>query len=466
MKADLFLIPGTTPGFTVGQSVYNNTDLKGWTYSVELRGFGTLKPGVDIIFLSAGGFQFINGYTIQSNVDCVIHYYQYSINSSNSNYTNGIDIANVLSELENRIGWRQPKKTGSPVLNTYNKTSKSGRYFDAFHALVTVNNLKAVQENDTISDADFNEYLSNLQDDAIMRTLSEVFRASTLIEQKLLYTRWGTMDLPIINSGMFVGYMINISNDFGVTTQINNCTLYFNGAKDFNLYIFQDGILAPLRTIPVHVDPYVRNEILLDNLYLTYKTGRRYFLGYFQDDLGDVEAIQEQVDNWATTYCFEARPFAAPRTGTAFDFNHNYKQYTALPRGINLEVITFRDHTQQIIRKAPLFDEAIGLTVAVMVLEQTNMSTRSNVTERQTKMVSGNLYQEINQAYPTDAVPVTAGVKSRLISEYKMLRESFFPKVKSNSTSRNKRLNGIDTYESDWIKNNVDFVTNPPFMQT
>jgi hypothetical protein len=467
MREDLFLIPGVTPGFTIGQTSYSNSALKYWSYSVELRGVGTLQPGTDINFLTDGGFEFVNGgYVIEQNIDCVLHFYKYSPIASTSNYTNGIDINSVLPELENRIGWRQPKKAGSPVLNSYNKTSKSGRFFDSFHTLVNANNIKYVQEDDQISDADLNQYLSDLQDDAIMRTLSEVFRESSLIEQKLLYTRFGTMDLPIVNSGLFVGYMINIANDFGITTQINNCTLYFDGAKDFNLYLFQDGVLAPLKTIPVHVDPYVRNEVPLNNLYLNYKTGRRYFIGYFQDDLGPVHAIQEQVDTWATMLCFEARPFAAPRVGQAFDFNHNYKQYTALPRGINLEVITFRDHTQQILRKANLFDEAVGLSVTVMVLELINMAIRSNVKERQLKMVSGSLYQEINQAYATDAIPVTPGIKSRMFSEFKKLRESFYPQIKSDSMARNRTMKGLDGYESNWIKNNIDFVNNPPMMQT
>ena len=463
MRDDLFLIVGETPGLNAGQTIYNSTDLIGWKYSIELRGIGTLQPTIDYNILSTGGFQLLKS-VFETGETIIIHYINYISPASTSNYTNGIDLSIVLPELENRIGWRQPTKANSPVLNSYNLFSKSGRVFDAFHSLVSINSLKSVQEDDKISDADFNTFLKNLQDDAILRTISEVFRNSPLIEQKLLYTRYGTMDLPIINSGLFCGYMLNIANDFGITTQINNCTLYFNGTKDFNLYIFQDGVLAPLRTIPVHVDPYVRNEVRLDNLYLTFKTGRRYFIGYFQDDLGSVQAIQEQVDTWAKTYCFEAIPFAAPKIQSAFDFNHNYKQYTVLPRGLNLEVISFRDHTQQILRKAPLFDEAIGLTVTVMVLEQMNMSIRSNVNERQVKMVSGNLYQEINQAYATDTVPITPGLKSRLNAEYKMLKESFFPKIKADSSNRQNCFNGLDTYESNWIKNNIEFASNPPMM--
>ena len=465
MRSDLFLTAGSSTGFIVGSNTYNDASLKGWSFDIERRGYGTLEPTVDYIILSNGGFQLLSG-TFQVNEIDILHFSDFIAPASTSNYTNGIDISVVLPELRNRIGWRQPTKAASPVLNSYNLLTKSGRYFDGFHSLVTINNIKAVQEDDKISDSDFNQFLSNLQDDSILRTISEVFRSPVIIEQKLLYTRWGTNDLPIVNSGMFCGFMINIANTFGVTTQINNCTLYFNGSCDFNLYVFQDGVKNPLRTIPVHVDAYVRNEIRIDNLYLNYKTGRRYFLGYFQDDLGGVQAIQEQVDQWATMLMFEARPFAAPRIGSQYDFNHDYKQYTALPRGLNLEIITFYDHTQQILRKANLFDEAIGLSVAAMVLELINMSVRSNTGERKEKMVSGNLFQELNQAFATDTIPVSPGIKSRLIAEYKKIHEAFFPKIKADSVNRNGNKNGLDSYEENWIKNNIEFVNNPPFMKT
>jgi hypothetical protein len=461
MKADLFLTADSTPGFISGSDTYNNTSLVGYDFDVERRGFGTLQPGVDYNKLSTGGFKLLSG-TFQSGEIDVLHFTQYVPVASISNYTNGFDIAVVLPELQQRIGWRQPTKAGSPILNSLNKTSKSGRFYQGFHALVTIDNIKATVEEANISDASLNQCLQDLQDDAIMRTLTAVFKSSELIEQQLLYTRFGTMDLIIQNFNMFCGFMINIADDFGISAQINNCTLYFDGDVDFNLYLFQDGVKAPLKSFPVHCDAYQRNEVRLDNLILNFKTGRKYYFGYFQSDLGSVHAIQEQIDRWATGHCFEAIAFAAPTLNNNTDFNHNYRQWTALPRGLNLEIITFRDHTQQILRKANLFDEAIGLTVAVMVLEQIQVSTRSNVTERQTKINTEKLYVDLNQAFATAEVPITPGLKSRVLTEYKALRQSFFPEIIALSGSMESDRVMIDDY---WYRANYRQITNPPIMQ-
>jgi hypothetical protein len=460
MQNDLFIKVDQTSGFNSGQSSYINTSLAGVNFSVEQHNIGTLQPGVNYNPRSDGGFDLI-GDVFSSGTEFVIHPISLIQSLSATNYTNGFDISQVLPELETRLGWRQPTKSGSLVLNTFNKTSKSGRFFQSFHALVTISNIKDVQEEANISDADLNQYLQNLQDDAIMRALSEVFKSSELIEQKLLYTRFGTNDLIINNASMFCGFLINIANDFGITTQINQCTLYFDADVNFNIYVYQDGVKTPIRTIPVSCNAYERNTIIIDNLYLNYKIGRRFYIGYFQDDLGNAHAIQEMVDTWAKTFCFEAIPVAAP-IDVFFGFNHNYRQYTALPRGLNFEMISFRDHTQQIMRKSNLFDEVIGLTVAFMVLEQLNMTTRSNINERQLKMATGALTQELNQAYATDAFPLMPGFKARIMSEYKMLRESFFPKTKSDSTNREGLK--ADSYNDKWAEANFRQMTNPPMM--
>jgi hypothetical protein len=291
--------------------------------------------------------------------------------------------------------------------------------------------------------------------------LSEVFRTQSLIEQKLLFTRFGTMDQSIDNNHQFVGYIINVANDFDISTQINTATLYFDQDVSFNLYLFMDGIKNPLKTIPVSCVAYQRTVIHFDSLILNYEIGRKYYFAYFQDELGTARAIREQVDIWATTRCFESYPYNAPAI-SAIDFNHNYRQYGFLPQGLNLEMISFRDHTQRILRKANLFDEAIGLTVAVMVLEAINTSTRSNVTERQTKMVSGSLYQDINQAFATEQIPLMPGLKSRLVSEYKKLIDSFYPKAEATVYSQEVDSLGI---ESSWYKQNLRQITNPPIAK-
>lgn len=375
------------------------------------------------------------------------------------NYSNGFDLDVVTSSLIKRLGWRQPTIAGSPVLNADNLQSTSGRYFQSFHSLVTIEKLKAVCEDKDISDDDFNTYLSNLQNDAILRCLNEVFREPELIEQKLLYTRFGTMDQPVVSSGMFTGYVMNIANDHSISSQISLATLYFDSDVSFNLYLFQDGVKSPLQTIPVSVTAYERTEVDL-SVYLTYKTGRKYYFGYFQDDLGSAKAIREQVDVWATTRCFEAYVFTAPKTDT-LDFDHNLRQYGYLPYGLNLEMISFKDHTQKILRKANLFDEAVGLSVAAMVIEEIVMTTRTNKDERQITEQGAKLYSDLNQAYATDTVPLGPGLKSRLAAELKRLRSTFFPEQQAMSISMEGDPLGI---ESSWFKQNYRQITNPPIQ--
>jgi hypothetical protein len=383
-------------------------------------------------------------------------------------YANGFDTDLVLPALRKRLGWRQPTVAGSPVLTVANTTSLSSRCFgQSFHALCTIANLKSNQEDPAIIDADFNTYLSTLQDDLIMRSLNEVFREPELIEQTLLYTRFGYNDIPIVNSNQFVGYVINIANDKSISTKINYCTLYFTQDVTFNLYLYEDGVKAPIMQFPVQALAYARNIIEFDGsgssnpeIVLKFVRGRRYYFGYFQSDLGTAQAIREQIDVWATTMCFEAYPLSAP-IDAIFGFNHNYRQFPFLPGGINLEMISFRDHTEKIIRKANLFDEVQGLQMAAFILEMVNNSTRTNLTQRQTEQASSQQFMELNQAFATKEVPVTAGLKSRIYSEFKRLRDTFFPPQKGVSLSREVGTvqNQLD---ASWAKQNYRQITNPP----
>jgi hypothetical protein len=357
------------------------------------------------------------------------------------------------------LGWRQ--LPASPVLNSDNSTSTSGRYFQSFHSLVTLTKLKAICEDPAISDNDFNTYISNLQNDAIMRCLNEVFREPELLEQKLMYTRWGTQDQSVNNSGQFVGWIINVANTFDTSTQINTATLYFDTDCAFNLYLFMDGVKSPLKTIPVTCTAYQRTVVEFDNLVLNYKIGQKYYFGYFQSELGSARAVREQVETWATTRCFEAYTFTAPATNGNTDFNHNYRQYGMLPQGVNLEMISFKDHTQKILRKANLFDEAVGLSVAAMVIEEIVMSTRTNTVERQTAEQAGKLFTDLNQAYASDTLPIMPGIKSRLNNEFKRLRQTFFPDQPAMSISQEYNDFGPD---QAWANQNYQVLTNPPFQ--
>lgn len=384
------------------------------------------------------------------------------------NYTNGFDIDLVLPALQQRLGWQQPTLAGSPVLATPNTVSNSGRNFgQSFHAMCTINNLKSNQEDPALTDDQFNAWLSGLQNDMILRSLNEVFRSQELIEQVLLYTRFGYNDIPIVNSSQFVGYVINIANDKSVATQINFLTLYFTEGCSFPISLYEDGVKDPIVTFTVTCSAWERTIWELDGssdnnpqIVLKFVRGRRYYLGYFQDDLGSAQGIREQIDSWETSLCFEAYPLSAP-LDDIFGFNHNYRQFPFLPGGINMEVISFRDHTEKIIRKANLFDEMQGLQMAAFTLELINNSMRTNRDQRLSEQQSNRTFVELNQAFPTKEQPITPGLKSRIDREMTKLRQTFFPKQGPVSLPTCSD-GGLDQLDAVWAKQNYRQLTNPP----
>lgn len=384
-------------------------------------------------------------------------------------YTNGFDIDLVLPCLQQRLGWMQPTLSGSPVINSTNLLSKSGRYFNdgSFHELLTVNNVKENQEDPQINDAGINALLITKQNSAIIRSLNQIFREQELLDQALMYTRSGMNDMPVVNTNLWVGWLINVANDPSISAQITFGTFYFDSNCTFNMYLFQDGIRTPIQTISVTVVAWQRTEVDFTNLVLSPKVGVRYYFVYNQAELGGAKAIREQVETVASTKCFEAYNFQASPTTDGSFFNHDQRSYPALPAGVNLEIISFRDHTQRILRKANLFDEVQGLQMAAMVIEMVNMSTRTNQTQRQSEQQSAQLDRELNQAFPTAEVPVNSGLKSRINSEFKRLKDTFFPPQQAMSTSMDTgNSDGLDSYEQNWRAQNIRVALNPGILIT
>jgi hypothetical protein len=96
-----------------------------------------------------------------------------------------------------------------------------------------------------------------------------------------------------------------------------------------------------------------------------------------------------------------------------------------------------------------------------MVIEEIVMTTRSSKDERQIQEQAGRLYTDLNQAYATEQLPIMPGLKSRLASELKRLRTTFFPEQKPMSISMEGDALGI---ESSWFKQNYRQITNPPIQ--
>jgi hypothetical protein len=235
----------------------------------------------------------------------------------------------------------------------------------------------------------------------------------------------------IPNTSKAVGWSFEVVEDFGIAAKVENVILSFNEDVTFTIYAYLDGAKTPFWEKEVTAVANERTIVELDDLYLSYgeKKHNKFFICYFQDDLGSAKAIQDSSIEFEDTNCFEAEPFISVITDGELD--QTQVSETNVPYGLNMEVSIFRDHTQQILRKVNLFDEAIGLQMAVNAIEQIAMSTRSNKTERITKEAADKLFSELNQAFPTEEYPFFPGLKSQLSKEVKRLNQAFFKKSKS-----------------------------------
>lgn len=418
-----------------GTSVWNYPTIKGQEFYVEKIGYGTLESSL-YSPLSTGGFQLI-GNTFAADEQFRVHPTGLSYGTASGSYTNGFDFSRVIAALFGRVGWKQPIKANSPVVDSTNQLAKGYRYFNdgSFHAIVTVDNVKATMEESAASDVNLNQYLESLQRAAIMRCINAVFREREYIKQYLLLDRIGQNDKVIENASLFVGYEINLAPVMDIGIQIDSATLLFDQDVTFNLYLFKDGKKSPISVIQVSAVADEATVVNFSDLVLNYigsaTKGGRFYFGYFQEDLGSARAIQEQVCAQDTA-CFRAQPMQSKQVIGQYDFDRNQRSYTVQPYGINLEMSVFRDHTQVIVKKANLFDEVIGLTVAAMTIEQIIYSCRSNNNERVLKdeLSKIGIQLDLNGAAAISDSPKIKSLNDRIEEEFKRLRKSFGHKSK------------------------------------
>jgi len=356
--------------------------------------------------------------------------------------TNGFNTTKVQTAMAGRLGWQQPTLAGSPVVSDANKGSTSGRYYNdgSFHAACTLDRLKQSQEDANISDTDFNILLATLDTSVAMRVINTVFNRSQLVEHTLVYERVSNVrNVVIPNSGNFCGYRIKVGKgDWAI--QINSVSLFFDNATTFNLYLFNDLKLAPLKTLAVTTEANSQVTVDLSEWVLNYistNKGGLFYIGYFQDDLvaSNTHGIDEQLNMWAASKVFGAYPFQSPKKAGALDFNRINPSVVFRSYGMNLEITSYRDYTQTIIQNPHLFDNARGLAMAISVLESIKYSTRTNATERQSKEAIGpnELNYDLNLAFPNDERPFIAGLKAQLMQEVKRISNTFFPKAEATS---------------------------------
>lgn len=333
-----------------------------------------------------------------------------------------------------RIGWRNPSMPGYNIVDSGNQASTSGRYFNdaSFHASCTIQNIMDSQEDSALGASGFNTLLTDLKRSIVVSTFNTVFSQLELIESGLLFRYPNSYTLNTIpNTGKFCGFKIVVSNG-SFAAQAVRANILLDGNATFKLYLFRDFRKAPLASVNVTA---VAGEMVTVDLgqvfnYLNASNkGGAYYLGYFQHELGTAKAI----DLSPSRNCFKVfraesvitdatAPVVVPGDYTIDTVN--YELGTQM-RGLNLEMASYRDYTDDIVKGIHQFDELIGLQMAAKVIEMILNSNRSNKTERIQKANLSMLYQDLNTAIPTDNSPFVPGLKDKIAKEVKRVKNVF-----------------------------------------
>lgn len=414
-----------------GQSAVSIPSLKGKDFYIEQEGYGTKKYSEYTVDIE-GGFSLNNGATFPAEGVYTIHLVSSETSVADNTMTNGFHHAEVVTALSGRLGWRQPTLADAPVVDSINLASLGGRVYDGFHTLCNIVSIRDCQPNPQISDPALNDLLRSMDRDIMLRCLNAVFSETEIVEQDLMYDKHKYNSREIANAGNFAGYIIDIDSSFDLALKLDSLVFKFTANATFPIYLFKDGARSSVWSQLVTVEGGEESVIVPDESLIRYissqRKGGRYYLGYFQDDIGAAKAIQEEVDRWGCFSYIRLRSFYSK--ASAGNFDRNALNMPSLPVGFNIEVSVIRDWTARITKNAHLFDELRGLVMAYKVIEDMIYTNRSNAGQR--KALEGismaSLIQDLNGSAPvTDGPPPVMGLKQRIDREAARVKKSFFP---------------------------------------
>lgn len=353
--------------------------------------------------------------------------------------TNGFDTNLALAALRTRIGWQQPTITKYDIVSSANLQSDSGRYWNDFHALNSIENLYDLQNDANITPTEFNTWLTGKTNSICAAALNAIdIKNKVIDEPRLLFQPNPRFyKLPITNQGKICGLRIVVAKgDFA--TQINSVALLFNAAATFNLYLYQDMQQAPLWSQVINatgagqniVELYAadgKSPLVLNDLTPNVSKGATFFLCYNQADLGATQAYSFNLTVNGFKAC-RAESFESALTNDPWLFDRYVYATRYQTYGINAEITTYRDYTNTIVQsaKSGVFDELLGLMMSAYCVEQAIFPRRNNTGQRQIDgPVALQLYTDLNSARATENQPFDVGLRSRIKSEIRKVNQSF-----------------------------------------
>ena len=414
-------IQGASSFFASGNSTYTNAT-GGGVWSIGNSAIATIDASRGIATgVSQGQTQVI--YTVGSQSTAL----NIQVNVT-GRISNGFNPTLVLQTLNQEVLW--PSQG----------ISQSGRYYQPVsHPVLDETILKELCNVSAYPD--YPTFLQQLNNSVVLDCVNSVYNKPTLIDPSaLLFARSDIMLVtqPVQNINQFVGIKMQISaGAYGI--KVAKLMLFFTEDVTFTMYRYNDFDLPPLYEIQVTAKAYQQVTIpLQNNVYLNYLTpddnmGGIVYFGYYQADLGTAQAIYypcyvnqfHPVVAWA----FSA-PVVVDQLGQR-NFNRAVVGANNLTYGLNLEIATYVDDTENIVQNPSLWDNLFILKMACKVIELCKLSYKTNAVQRAVQGLGGidELYTQLNgRAYDRNSgTPKIVGLYEKVNDAIETVKQGFEP---------------------------------------
>jgi hypothetical protein len=332
----------------------------------------------------------------------------------------------IQTSLFGGVGFKNSDLAGYDIVDDDNQDSLSGLYFQDGSELVSVKYIKDSQENESITDEQFNVLLTNMQNSVILDVCNKVIDGqSDFITSLNLYPFEKAFDNVQEHKGKFVGFEIQPLSG-SIICKIPYVELSFNEEATFDLYLYNSNLSkSPILTKSVTTTAGESKAVSLDWVVaddLTYKGGK-FYLGYFDADLGTAKAYKKDFNSAnvaVRTPYFYVSPVNLSHDGTTI--NVRTRTYDSDIHGLNIGLDVYNDYTELIVRNKSLFWNSIQLQMHEKVLMMIKYSTRSNLVERigrdNVKFVDLELYGNKEHGI--------VGIQHKLANSVSTLRKSLF----------------------------------------
>jgi len=311
-------------------------------------------------------------------------------------------ITDIQDCLFTQLGWYESADSNIP--NHGLTTTDSGLYYDDFHPLLFIDNLYAIKDENK----DWTDYLTEKTKASIRKLINRVFidkkmhqYTKDIFKEIRLYDGVGNIYDKLVRESRFVGFEIQLNRSDNVVLNLDYIGWQFDtiqASKD--IYIYHSSQVEPLETISIDVTKESSLEWLkisnrLKYFETTHDVGGAFYIGYYEDDFVG-QAIERKVDlskpcgscnrqsminysawsKWAKITPFYVSNGNLNGTDLWNPENNIYCNNTNF--GLNFIMSANCDITDFICNHKEMWNEVLGLQVAVDMMGEMAFSTRIN----------------------------------------------------------------------------------------